>query len=121
MGVAQLFTAALRVDVNSLAPKTLAYIIHDDVFIISAGSFPIGASLLVPSLWSEKRWHPFAWVTIAAVAMVFMLDLVWLVSRPFAPHLIDPWFGVYERTLLSIPLAWMMVISARILYLRRQP
>ena len=120
MGLAQLLTAVFRVDVNPLGPKSLAYIIHNWVFIVSAGSFPFGALLLVPSLWSDKRWRPFAYTTIAAVVAVLALDLVWLVSRPIQPHLIDPWFGVYERILLSIPLAWMIIISVRLLFLIRR-
>ena len=120
MGLAQLLTTLFRVDVNPLGPKSLAYSIHNWVFIISAGSFPFGALLLVPSLWSDKRWRPFAYTTIAAVVADLSLELLWLVSRPFQPHLIDPWFGVYERILLSIPLAWMIIISIRLLlFIRR--
>jgi hypothetical membrane protein len=117
MGLAQLLTTVFRVDVNPLGPKSLAYIIHNWVFIISAGSFPFGALLLVPSLWSDKHWRPFTYTTIVAATADLCLELLWLVSRPFQPHLIDPWFGVYERILLSIPLAWMIIISTRLLLL----
>lgn len=117
MGLAQLLTAVFHVDVNPIGTKSLAYDIHNWVFIVSAGSFPFGALLLVPCLWSDKRWRPFAYTTIIAVIVVLALDLLWLVSRPIEPHLIDPWFGVYERILLSVPLAWMIAISARILFL----
>jgi len=119
IGLAQLLTIVFRVDVNPYGVKSLAYSIHNWVFIVSAGSFPIGALLLVPSLWADKRWRPFARITITAAVTDLSLELLWLVSRPFQPHLIDPWFGVYERILLSIPLAWMMVISVRLLLLIR--
>jgi hypothetical membrane protein len=120
MGLAQLLTTIFRVDVNPSGTKSLAYSIHNWVFIMSAGSFPFGALLLVPSLWSDKRWRPFAYATIAAAVADLSLELLWLVSRPFQPHLIDPWFGVYERVLLSIPLAWMVIISVRLLLLIRR-
>lgn len=120
MGVAQLLTAVFRVDVNSSTPRSLAYTIHDSVFLVSAASFPIGALLLLPNLWTEKRWHPFAWVTITAAVTVLLLDLAWLFSRPFDPQLINAWFGGYERILFSIIFVWMMVISTRLLYLSRQ-
>jgi hypothetical membrane protein len=120
MGLAQLLTAVFQVNVNPYAPKSLAYDIHNWVLIISAGCFPFGALLSVPSLWSDKHWHPFAYATIAAGVAALSLDLLWLVSRPIEPHLIDPWFGVYERILLSIPLAWIIIISVRLLFLIRR-
>jgi hypothetical membrane protein len=120
MGLTQLLTAVFRVDVNSFGPKSIAYSIHNWVFIVSAGSFPFGALLLVPNLWSDKNWRPLAYITVIAGVTALTLDLLWLVSRPIEPHFIDPWFGVYERILLSIPLAWMVVISARLLFLVRQ-
>ena len=120
MGLAQLLTTIFRVDVNPSGPKSLAYSIHNWVFISSAGSFPFGSLLLVPSLWSDRHWRPLAYATIAAAVADLSLELLWLVSRPFQPHLIDPWFGVYERVLLSIPLAWMVIISVRLLLLIRR-
>ena len=120
MGLAQLLTAVFRVDVNPYGLKSLAYSIHNAVFIVTAGSFPFGALLLVPSLWSDERWRPFAHTTVAAAAAALALELIWLVSRPIQPHLLDPWFGVYERILLSIPFAWMIVISVRLLFLSRR-
>lgn len=118
-GLAQLLAAVFRVDVNPYGQKSLAYNIHNAVFIVSAGSFPFGALLLVPSLLSDERWRPFAYITAGAAAIVLVLELAWLVSRPFRPHLIDPWFGVYERVLIGIPLIWMVVISVRLLFFRR--
>ena len=119
MGFAQLFTAVYRVDVNPNGPKSLAYVIHNTVFMVSAGSFPVGASLLIPNLWSDKHWRPLAYFTIGAAGVVLALELLWLFSRPIQPHLIDPWFGFYERMLFSIPFAWMMAMSARLLYINR--
>jgi peptidoglycan biosynthesis protein MviN/MurJ (putative lipid II flippase) len=120
MGLTQLLTAVFHVDVNSFGPKSIAYNIHNWVFIVSAGSFPFGALLLVPNLWSDKRWRRLAYITIIAGVAALTLDLLWLVSRPIEPHLIDPWFGVYERILLTIPLAWMVGISIRLLFLVRR-
>jgi len=120
-GLAQLLSAVFRVDVNPYGPKSLAYIVHNAVFIVSAGSFPFGAALLVPSLLSDERWRPFACVTVGAAAVVLTLELVWLVARSLRPRLVDPWFGVYERVLLSIPLAWMVAISVRLLFLQGAP
>lgn len=121
MGFAQLLTAVFPVDVDPFGPKSMAYIIHNLAFIVSAASFPFGAFMLVPNLWSDARWRPFAYLTLAAATVVLILGLVWLVSRPIEPHLIDSWFGVYERILFSIPLAWMIVISTRLLYLGHRP
>jgi hypothetical membrane protein len=120
MGLAQLLTAVFRVDVNPYGLKSLAYSIHNTVFIVTAGSFPFGALLLVPDLWSDRRWRPFAYVSLAAAATALALESVWLVTRNTSPHFIDPWFGVYERALLSIPLAWMITMSARLLYVSRR-
>ena len=120
MGLAQLLTAVYQVDVNPNGLKSLAYIIHNLVFLVSAGSFPIGTLLLMPTLWSNVRWRTIAYFTIPCISIVLALELLWLISRPFAPHLIDPWFGFYERVLFSIPFIWMMSVSARLLYLNRR-
>ncbi len=119
LGLAQLLTAIFRVNQNPFAPKTLAYNIHNWVFLVTAGAFPFGALLLVPSLMSDKRWRPFAGITAAAGIAALALGLYWVFAHPLAPQLINPWFGVYERILLSIPLVWMTVISARLLWLIR--
>jgi hypothetical membrane protein len=118
-GLAQLLTAAFRVDVDPYGPKSLAYVVHNAVFIVSAGFFPVGALLLAPGLVSDERWRPFAFVTIGAAAIVLVLGLAWVMARSVRPRVVDPWFGIFERILLSIPLAWMMVISARLLFLSR--
>jgi hypothetical membrane protein len=120
IGLAQLLTAIFRVDVNPSGPNSLAYSIHKSIFMVSAGAFPFGALLLLPSLWSDRRWRSFTYPTVAAAASALALELVWLLSRNTSPHLIDPWFGVYERILLSIPLAWMILISARLFFLSRR-
>ena len=120
MGVAQLLTAAFRVDVNPSGPKSLAYSIHNAVFIVGAGAFPFGALMLLPDLWSGREWRPLVFGTLAAVVLVLSLDVLWLTTRGSSPHLIDPWFGVYERTLLGIPLTWMMAMSGRLLYVSRR-
>jgi hypothetical membrane protein len=118
-GLAQLLAAVFRVDVDPYGRKSLAYIIHNAVFIVSVLSFPIGALLLVPGLAGDERWRSFAFVTIGAAAIVLVLGLAWIVARSVRPRLVDPWFGIFERVLLSIPLAWMMAISVRLLLLRR--
>ena len=109
MGLAQLLTAVFRVDALP-SGNSPAYAIHKAVLFVSVGAFPFGAAMLVPDLWASRQWRPFAYMSIAATATVLGLDLVWVVARYTQPHLIDPWFGIYERTLLSIPLVWMMAM-----------
>jgi hypothetical membrane protein len=117
MGLAQLATAIFRVNQDPFAPKTIAYNIHNWVFLTTAAIFPIGALLLVPSLKADKRWRPFTGLTIATGITALVLGLYWVVAHPLAPELINPWFGIYERILLSIPLVWIMMISTRLLWI----
>lgn len=117
MGLAQLATAIFRVNQDPFAPKTIAYNIHNWVFLTTAAAFPIGALLLVPSLKADKRWRLFAGFTIATGITALTLGLYWVVAHPLAPQLINPWFGIYERILLSIPLVWIIVISTRLLWI----
>jgi len=119
MGLAQLLTAIFRVNQDPFAPKTLVYNIHNWVFLVTATAFPFGALLLVPSLSSGKHWRPFAGFTIAAGITALAMGLYWVGAHPLAPQLINPWFGIYERILLSIPLVWMIVISSRLLWMIR--
>ena len=117
MGLAHLLSAVFQVDVDPSGPKSIAYITHNMAFIISMALFPFAAFMLVPNLWSDVRWRPFAFLTIVAGTMVLMLELAWLVSQPIGSHLIDTWFGTYERILFSIQLAWMVMISTRLLHI----
>ena len=116
-GLIPLLVAVFRVDVNPSGPNTLPYIIHKVVAAAGGVSFPLGELLLVPELRSDERWRCVSPVTVAAAVTVLTLQLG-EVSVFIVPHLIAPWFGLYERVLLSIPLAWMMVMSARFLYIR---
>ena len=117
MGLAHLLSAVFQVDVDPSGPKSIAYIIHNIAFIISMALFPFAVLMLVPNLWSDERWHFFAFLTIVAGASVIMLELAWLVSQSIDSHLFDPWFGTYERILFSIQLAWMIIMSTRLLYI----
>jgi len=116
-GVAQLLTAVFPVDVNPYGHKSVSYIIHNGVFMVSAGSFPVGASFLVPNLLSNERWRAFAFVTIGAAIIVLVMGLSWVIARSLRAQTFDPWFGIFERVLMSVPLAWMVTISTRLLFL----
>ncbi len=119
MGLIPLLVAMFRVDVNPSGLNSLPYIIHKVVAVVGGVSFPLGALLLVPELRSDERWRCVSPFTVAAAGVILTLQLG-EASVFIVPHLIDPWFGLYERVLLSIPLAWMMLVSARFLYIRRQ-
>ena len=117
MGVAHLLLAIFQVDVNPSDPKSIAYITHNLATIISLALFPLAVLMLVPNLWSDVRWRPFAFLTIVAGTVMLMLELTWLVSELIGSNMIDPWFGTYERILFSIPFAWMIIISTRLLHI----
>ncbi len=120
VGAAQLLLVVFPVDVNPFGPKSLSYSLHNAVFVISAASFPFGAGFLLPDLISDERWQPLAFFTIGIVAAVLALEVGRQIAASISPHIIDPWFGFYERLLFSLPLAWMMVISGRLLCLYKR-
>jgi hypothetical protein len=120
VGSAQMITAVFPVDVNPYGPNSPAYIIHKTAVTISVGSFPVGSMLLVPNLWKDKQWRLFVGITVFSALAVFCMDLLWLASIFINPDLIKSWFGIYERILLSIPLLWMFIISARLFYLNNR-
>lgn len=119
-GLVPLLTAILPVDLNPLGPKSLSDIGHIVAVITGVVSFPLSVFLLVPDLKSDERWRSIAYLSIAAATLTLILELLDLVSVAVKPHLVDPWFGVYERILLSVPLVWMMVVSVWLLYIRRR-
>ena len=116
VGLFSLLLAIFHVDVNPYLTTT-PYILHKVAAAASGVLFPIGAFLLSRDE-IEEGWRGLSKITAGVAAIVFLLELG-ETSAFYAPNLIGPWFGLYERILLSIPLVWMMLVSVTFLRISR--
>jgi hypothetical membrane protein len=98
-------------------PPTLAGMIHGNAALVAILALPVAALLLGRSFRRDARWRPtarflslLAWA--AALSLIaFAASLIPVFVRPGPPIL----FGLTERILFTIYVAWLALVAVTIL------
>ena len=119
MGLDILVVSLFHVDANPYAPKSVFDIIHQLAATLSGVLFPAAALFLAMDLWSDPKWLPEAKIALAAALIVLIMQ-IGETSQFFATQYFAPVFGLYERLLASIGLAWIVFMSIILLRAARR-
>ena len=94
-------------------PHTVAGIIHLAGAIGTGAIFPFACFLIALGIRRDPQWKGVATYTLATGAVLLFLE----VGREFLlpDQWVEPWFGLYERTLTLVSLAWVEVMAVRLL------
>lgn len=115
-GFGLLVVGAFHTD-QAEGPRTVEGLIHAIAAAATFGLFPIASSLIALGLMGQPYWKRFSIFTAAlnTIALALLVMRAW-------PSILNGWFGLYERILVAVEVAWIEAAGMWLvrLSLRRQ-
>ncbi len=117
MGLGDIISGLFQADYPPTKSISFHALIHQAGASIAAIAFPINAYVLRNIFRWEPNWENLSNYTLITGAVVLALELGREILLP--TNWLDSWFGLYERIIIIISLAWIEVISVRLLRIYR--
>ncbi len=107
----EIISAIFQVDLDK-THLTVSAFIHQAGAMVTAVAIPLAALFMLPGLKADPRWKGLANFTLTVAISMLALDIAR--EALLFTDWIDPWFGLYEKTLLAIALVWIWVLAFRL-------
>jgi hypothetical membrane protein len=107
----EIISAIFEVDLDK-THLTVPAVIHQAGAMITAVAVPFAALFILPGLKADPRWRGLVNFTLGVAISMLALDIAR--EALLFTDWMDPWFGLYEKTLLALALVWIWVLGFRL-------